>query len=94
MENSISPEHSIMLCMATLYIAMTEAITEMCGRSVEPAVNRMIEKMVPHLPPDAADMCAFILEFATRDETEHKIQLSHPDYQWWDEVNALAATAH
>ena len=69
-------------------------MTEVFGKSVEPAVNRIIAKMMPHMPSDAADMCNYLLEFATPEETEHEIQLTHPDYRWWDEINALAATAH
>ena len=65
MDNSITPEQSILLCMATLYIAMTEAIAETFGKSVEPATNRIIEGLLPLLPEEAADMCSYLLEFAT-----------------------------
>jgi hypothetical protein len=65
MHNSVTPEQSIMLAMATLYIAMTEAITEILGKNIEPVVNHLIEEMMPLLPSDAADMCDYLLEFAS-----------------------------
>jgi hypothetical protein len=65
MENSISPERSIMLCMAALYIAITEAIAEAFGRDIEPRVNHLLEDMKPHLPDDAADMIDYLLGFAS-----------------------------
>lgn len=62
---------------------MTEAIAETLGKSVEPATNRLIAEMMPHLPDDAADMCAYLLEFAS-----HKEPI--PDYRWLGDLNAIA----
>ena len=72
------------------YIAMTEAITEV-SESQEPAVNRLIKKMMPHMPEDAADMCGYLLEFASGDE------LSPPlpgEYSRLIELPNFPATAH
>ena len=91
MDNSVTPEQSIILCLAAIYIGMTEAITEVFGRPVEPAVNRLIKKMMPHMPEDAADMCGYILEFASDDE------LSPPlpgEYSRLIELANFPATAH
>jgi hypothetical protein len=65
MEDSISPEHSIMLCMAALYISLTESIAEVFGRDIEPRVNHLLNGMKPHLPDDAGDMVDFLLGFGS-----------------------------
>jgi hypothetical protein len=65
MDNSITPEQSIMLCMAAMYIALTEAISTTFGRDIEPLANHLLEGMRPHLPDEAADMCSYLLEFST-----------------------------
>jgi|GEM_PF-3497064 len=65
MEMDPSPEQSIVLLVAALYIAITEAITETLGRDIEPVVNRLLEGMIPHLPEDAADLCDYLLQFSS-----------------------------
>src|SRR5262245_51614097 len=60
-----SPEESIMLSVAALYIALTEAIHETFGRDIEPAVNRLLEGMRPHLPETASDLVGYLLEFSS-----------------------------
>ena len=82
MENSVTPEQSIMLCMAAFYIAMTEAITETFGKSVEPATNRIIEGLIPLLPEEAGDMCSYLLDFATAHEDAPSIEAS-----WFDRLS-------
>ncbi len=40
---------------------------ETFGRDIEPMVNHLVVEMMPHLPEDAADMCEYLLEFATHE---------------------------
>ena len=65
MEDSVTPEQSIMLCMATLYVAITEAVNEMFGKDIEPLINHHIEQAMPHLPEDADDLCDYLLQFSS-----------------------------
>jgi hypothetical protein len=65
METDPSPEQSIVLLVAALYISVTEAIHETFGRDIEPVVNRLLEGMKPHLPEDAADLCDYLLQFSS-----------------------------
>ena len=87
MDSSVTPEQSIMLAMATLYIALTEAIAEVLGKNIEPAVNHLIEEMMPLLPSDAADLCDYLLEFASSP--------TDPVHSWVDRLCAVeSATVH
>ena len=65
MEDSVTPEQSIMLCMATLYVAITEAVNEMFGKDIEPLINHHIEQAMLHLPEDAANLCDYLLQFSS-----------------------------
>jgi hypothetical protein len=60
-----TPEQAVMLAVCTLYVAITEAVSEMFGKDIEPLINRHIERAMPHLPEDAADMCGYLLGFAS-----------------------------
>jgi hypothetical protein len=83
-----SPEQSIMLAVAALYIAITEAITETFGRDIELPVNRLLNEMKPHLPADAADLCDYLLEFASP-----RAASPPPMFDWLDGLNT-GATSH
>ena len=65
---------------------MTEAVQETFGRSIEPAVNRIIENMMQHLPEDAADMCGYLLEFASSQEPSAPIEQPN----WLEQLGSTA----
>jgi len=50
--------------LAALYIALTEAMAEATGKEIEPLANHLINEMLPLMPPDAADLCGQLIEFA------------------------------
>ena len=53
-----------LLLIVSLYIAVSEA----GGRRFEADTNRLLRRMQQHLPPDAAELCDYLLCFASRDK--------------------------
>jgi hypothetical protein len=60
-----TPEQAVMLAVCTLYVALTEAVSEMFGKDIEPLINHHIERAMPYLPESAAEMCDYMLGFAS-----------------------------
>ena len=56
--------------LAAIYIALTEAISQMFGKDIEPLANHLLLDMLPVMPPDAAEMCRCIAEFASSRASE------------------------
>jgi hypothetical protein len=55
---------TMLYSLAAVYIALTEAIAEVTGKPVGPVADRLIEEMLPILPPDAAEVCDSLIKFA------------------------------
>jgi hypothetical protein len=39
-------------------------MAEATGKEIEPLANHLINEMLPLMPPDAADLCGQLIEFA------------------------------
>jgi hypothetical protein len=71
--------------LAAVYIAMTEAISTMFGKSIEPLASHLIEEMLPDMPEDAADLCRCMVEFAGSEQQA-------PSSGWLEEL--ISASVH
>ena len=60
-----TPEQAVMLAVCTLYVAITEAVSEMFGKDIEPLIYHHIEQAMPHLPESAAELCDYMLGFSS-----------------------------
>jgi hypothetical protein len=68
----VSTEDPYLLLLATLYVALTEA----AGTQFEADVNRMLRRLQRQLPPDAAELCDYLLGFASREKEEDQPTLA------------------
>ena len=64
MQTPHTEDDPYMLFIAMFYVAITEA----AGRQFEADTNRLLRRMQRHAPPETAELCDYLLGFATRDE--------------------------
>jgi hypothetical protein len=77
--------------MAALYVALGEAAG---GPKAMRVANRVLRDAIADCAVDDPVAIEILASLAHDEDDADEIQISRTDYRWWDEINALATTAH
>ena len=63
-------DKTMLFVAGALYITLTEVIGAATGKQVEPLADHLMKRLVPLMPPEAADVCSNIATFACSQDGE------------------------
>jgi hypothetical protein len=81
---------AIQQILTALYVALGEAAG---GPKAMRTANQVLRDAIADNAVDDPAAIRFLQSLAHEDDTP-EVQITRPDYAWWDEINTLDAKAH